>query len=224
MPVDRFIIFARRPAAGRVKTRLSPELPPDAAAAVYEACLRDVITAAARQRGRVELWYDAEPGGREYFESEFRHIHRQPQADGDLGERLGAAFAQCFGDGAARVLIAGSDAPTVPDAMYAAAFDHLHEADAVIGPTVDGGYYLMGLAAGAWPGARLLFHEVPWSTADVYATTIERASRAALDLRILPGWYDIDRVEDLNRARADMAPESHLARWLADAHAAGLLG
>jgi uncharacterized protein len=223
MAADRLLIFGRRPAAGRVKTRLTPPLPPDEAAAVYEACLRDVIARAARERGQVELWYDAEPGAAAYFDAEFAHLVCRPQSDGDLGARLADAFARSFEDGAARVVIVGSDAPTVPETIYGAAFDDLHDAHAVIAPALDGGYYLIGVAAAGWPSAERLFRAVPWSTDAVFAQTALRAAEAGLDMRVLPGWYDIDRPEDLDRARADLEPDSHLARWLAAAYEAGLL-
>jgi uncharacterized protein len=216
MAADRLLIFARAPVAHRVKTRLTPPLDPQAAATVYEACLRDVITAAARERGRLELWYAEEPEAAQYFAAEFPHVMRQAQSGADLGERLTDAFARSFDDGAARVVIIGSDAPTLPETFYGAAFDHLRDAAAVLGPAVDGGYYLVGLAVEAWPQAMHLFHDVPWSTRDVLATTVARAADAGLDMRVLPGWYDIDTMDDLLRARADLAPESHLARWLAE--------
>jgi uncharacterized protein len=226
MPADRLLVFGRRPAAGRVKTRLSPPLPPDEAAAVYEACLRDVITHAARERASVELWYAEDGQGDDaaaYFAREYPHVRREPQAAGDLGERMRSAFERSFADGATRVVIIGSDAPTVPESVYGAALDDLHEADAVIAPTVDGGYYLIGLAAAAWPRAERVFLGVPWSTERVFPITVERAAEAGLDLRVLPGWYDIDVAADLRRAQADVRPESHLARWLSGAHALGWL-
>jgi uncharacterized protein len=223
MAADRLLIFGRRPAAGRVKTRLTPPLPPDEAAALYEACLRDVIAHAARQRGQVELWYDAEAGADAYFAAAFPHLVCRPQRAGDLGDRLADAFDRSFADGAERVVIIGSDAPTAPDSVYGAAFDALHEAVAALAPALDGGYYLIGLAASVWPAGQRLFRAVPWSSAEVFALTLDRAAEAGLEVRVLPGWYDIDRAEDLERARADLEADSHLARWLLAAHRAGLL-
>jgi uncharacterized protein len=214
MPADRLLVFARRPAAGRVKTRLTPPLAPADAASVYEACLRDVIATAARERARVELWYDPESDAEAYFAGGFRHLYRQPQAHGDLGQRMADAFARSFDDGAARAVIVGSDVPTLSETAYGAAFDHLHEAAAVIGPALDGGYYLIGLAADAWPRGRRLFEQITWSDTGVYAATIDRAVDAGLELRVLPGWYDVDRPDDLRRARADALAESHLGRLL----------
>jgi uncharacterized protein len=224
MPSDRLLVFARRPAPGRVKTRLCPPCTPAQAAAVYDACLRDVIVAAARERATVELRYDAEPGAADYFAAEYPLLRGAAQAGGDLGERMADAFGSAFAAGAERVVLIGSDSPTLPDGVHGAAFQHLADGDAVLGPTVDGGYYLVGIAAGAWPRASTLFDQVPWSTRDVYAVTLERAASAGLALRVLPGWYDIDVADDLRRAAGDAARDSHLGRWLRSAEAERLLG
>jgi uncharacterized protein len=223
MPCDRLLIFARRPVPGRVKTRLCPPCSPEQAAAVYDACLRDVIAAAARARAAVEVRYDAEPGAADYFAAEYPLLRRSAQAAGDLGERMADAFDGAFAAGARRVVLIGSDSPTLPDGVHGAAFQHLEDGDAVLGPTTDGGYYLVGIAAGAWPRASRLFEQVPWSTPDVYTVTLERAAAVGLALRVLPGWYDIDVAGDLRRAASDAALGSHLGRWLRGAEADRLL-
>lgn len=213
MAADRILVFAKRPAAGHVKTRLTPPLPPDEAATVYEACLRDVISQAARQRARVEVWYHDEPRALDYFQTEMPHLMLHAQCSGDLGMKMLDAFTRSFADGAERVVIIGTDAPTVPENILNAAFDDLHEIDVVIGPSVDGGYYLIGLRAGAFESATLLFDSITWSGADVFKNTMERAQSAALTTRVMPGWYDIDTIEDLRQALADTDNESNLGRW-----------
>jgi hypothetical protein len=214
MPADRLLVFARRPVPGEVKTRLTPPLEAEEAAIIYEACLRDVVTHAARERGRVELWY---AGGRKadaWFAREFQSMHRERQRSGDLGDRLVDAFARSFEDGAERVVILGGDVPTLPEATLTSAFTDLEDADGVIGPSLDGGYVLIGLRRATWPPGSALFRDIPWSTERVLSETLRRAGEAGLDMRVLPGWYDVDRVGDLERAKADAAPESHLGRWL----------
>jgi uncharacterized protein len=215
MAAERAIVFAKMPAAGRVKTRLTPPLPPDEAAALYEACLRDVVALCARERARVELWYHGAGNAAEYFSEEFPHITQSAQRDGHLGEKMHDAFARSFADGAQRVFIVGSDVPTLPEATLNAALQDLREAEMVIGPTLDGGYYLIGLTVDAWPRAETLFADVAWSTDVVYRTTIERAADAKLDLRVLPGWYDVDTIDDLRQALLDAEAESNLGRWAA---------
>src|SRR5688500_13287315 len=107
MAADRILVFAKRPAAGHVKTRLTPPLPPDEAANVYEACVRDVIALAARQRARVELWYVDEERARTWFQKEMPNLPAEAQANGDLGVKMLDAFERSFEDGAERVVIIG---------------------------------------------------------------------------------------------------------------------
>lgn len=212
MPADRLLIFCRPPQAGRVKTRLSPTIAPDDAATLYEASLRDVIVLAGRERARVELWYDGQ-GAERYFTEEYPHISTQRQSSGALGERQSDAFDRSFADGAERVVLIGSDSPTLPEGHLNAAFDDLREATGVVGPARDGGYYLIGFQRTVWPGAAVIFDDIKWSTDVVLTQLLERAQQAGIDVRLLPGWYDFDSPEDLQLLRADAAPESHVGRW-----------
>lgn len=213
MAVERVLIFGKAPAAGRVKTRLTPPLPPDEAASVYEAMLRDVVSVCARERARVELWYDADTRAELYFATEFPHLIATPQNGADLGARMAHAFDVSFADGAQHVIIIGSDVPTIPEQVLHGALDDVRETDCVIGPTIDGGYYLIGINRNAWPRARTLFEEVAWSTDGVLRATVVKATAAKLELRVLPGWYDVDNIEDLRQALLDAQDDSNLARW-----------
>lgn len=223
MPADRLLVFTKAPRPGFVKTRLSPPLTPMEAADVHVACLHDVVSRAARERGRVEIWYAGDDMAEAWFDSAFPGLPAVRQSAGDLGDRMVDAFARSFDDGAARVVIIGGDVPTLPDAVLTAAFRDLDDADGVIGPSHDGGYVLIGFARRAWPAGRQMLVDVPWSTDAVFATTLRRTQEAALDVRILPGWYDVDRPTDLARAAADAAPESHLGRWRAGEAASKVL-
>jgi uncharacterized protein len=213
MAIDRVLVFAKAPVSGRVKTRLTPPLPPDEAAALYEASLRDVVALCARERARVELWYHDDQNAAGYFAGEFPHLLQSAQASGHLGEKMHDAFARSFADGAQRVMIVGSDAPTLPDAVLNAAVAGLREAEMVVGPTLDGGYYLIGFGQAAWPRAAALFTDIPWSTDTVFRATVDKATQAALQINVLPGWYDLDTMDDLRQALLDARPESNLARW-----------
>ena len=212
MAAERILVFAKPPIAGRVKTRLTPPLPPDEAASVYEACLRDVVALCARERARVELWYD---GAGEYFEREFPHLPIAAQSAGDLGRKMSDAFERNFNDGAHHVIIVGSDVPTLPETVLNAALDGVREAELVVGPARDGGYYLIALSRRSWPRASSIFEKIAWSTDTVLKATMSKAERAALDSRVLPGWYDVDTMDDLRQALLDTLPESNLSRWAA---------
>lgn len=213
MATDRLIIFCRVPEPGAVKTRLAASLGDHTAASFYDASLRDVIALAGRERAHVELWYVDTHVASAYFAREFGILKARPQSSGDLGERMTDAFDRSFSDGAERVAILGSDVPTLPDPHLNATFDALHEQRNVIGPCVDGGYYLIGLHASSWPAARALFHGIEWSGEHVLSRTLGNAEQHNITLDVLPGWYDIDVAEDLERARVDAAADSHFGRW-----------
>jgi len=224
MALDRVLIFARRPSARAGAGRLSPPLPLGEAAAVYEACLRDVVALAARERARIEIWYEESRRAREYFAAAFPHLPRVRQVPGPLGDRLHDAFAWSFADEAERVLVLGSEAPALPAGVLGAALDALREADVVLGPARAGGHYLVGVRRAAWPKAAELFRGLPWTGPDALRRVYEAAGEAALALRLLPGSYGIEGIEDLLRARQDLPPSSHLGRWLASRAARRFLG
>ena len=213
MAFDRLLVFAKAPVSGRVKTRLTPPLPPDEAAALYEASLRDVVAVCARERARVELWYHDDDYARSYFALEFPHIMQAQQASGHLGNKMHDAFERSFADGAQRVMIVGSDVPTIPESIINGAVGALREAELVIGPTLDGGYYLIGFTVAGWRRAERVFQDVAWSTDVVFRATVDKAVAAGLDMHVLPGWYDVDTIEDLRQALLDAQPDSNLARW-----------
>ncbi len=177
--------------------------------------MRDVVALCARERARVELWYHDEHTAAGYFASEFPHLPQTAQGKGDLGEKMRDAFARSFADGAQRTMIVGSDMPTMPEATLNSAVAALRDAEMVIGPTLDGGYYLIGFTAEVWPRAQTLFDDVAWSTNAVFRTTVDRATQAGLAMHVLPGWYDVDTIDDLRQALLDTQPESNVARWSA---------
>src|SRR5690554_4301398 len=185
MGADRLLVFARRPVAGLRETRLTPPLPPDEAASVYEACLRDVLALAARERACIELWYEVEARAREYFEAEFAHLPRAAQVPGAMGDRLHDAFAWSFADETRRTLVVASDTPTMPDGVLTAAFADLREADIVLGPMRSGRPYLVGLRAASWPRAAVVLRGVRWEWPGSVRAAIERADAAGLVLRVL---------------------------------------
>jgi uncharacterized protein len=210
----RIIVFAKAPQPGRVKTRLQPALTGRQAADLYEASLRDVVGMLEVLGRDLRIAYDPASGGEEYFATTFPRLRRDPQSEGDLGDRMGAAFEDAFRDGDSGALIVGGDSPTLPAAYVQAAIAALPATDVVLGPTADGGYYLVGIGRGAWPKARSLFTSIPWSTDQVLARTLARARLANLSSHLLPAWYDIDEPDDIARAEQDVRPESHFAEWL----------
>ncbi len=196
-PLDeRLILFTRWPEAGTTKTRLIPVLGAEAAADVQRALAAHTFATlrrACQRRGckaqvafaggtpeRMAAWVGAD-------------LPCRPQAGGDLGQRMAAAFDQAFAEGADRVVVIGSDCPGLSVWSIDQAFRALAHADLVLGPALDGGYTLIGLRR---PAPRL-FADIAWGTSTVLAET-ERAARASgLSLARLPPLQDIDTPEDL---------------------------
>lgn len=201
------IVFARAPRLGEVKTRLAAELGNETALEVYRELAEIAFSSVARAAAdravvactpdtaldQLRAW-TANSGGAE--------LHCVPQGSGDLGERLTRAIDDAFHHGATAVIVIGTDCPALTSAMLNGAFAVLDCADVVIGPAHDGGYYLIGLRA---PHAEL-FAELPWSTPDVLAMTIEAARRGALRVSLLPPLADIDTAADWRAWRGATEP------------------
>jgi hypothetical protein len=113
-------------------------------------------------------------------------------------------FENRFNEGAESVVLVGTDSPNLPLIEVQEAYEHLKTCDVVIGPTEDGGYYLVGATRNTPP----IFDDIPWSTPEVLPTTIERLNQADISLAQLDPWYDVDEVYDLHRLIEDLRNES----------------
>ena len=188
-------IFAKAPVPGQVKTRLATTIGPDAAAQWYTQSLHVVFqrTAAAWPKVERVLFYDP-PGAESAFDVFAAvPVHQTPQQGQNLGVRMAAALQYCFNYGMERVVLIGTDAPTVPMERLGEAWDALQDADVVVGPATDGGYYLIATRA---PQPQL-FEGIAWSTDAVLSATLARAADRDLRVQLLPEWFDVDTAEDL---------------------------
>jgi rSAM/selenodomain-associated transferase 2/rSAM/selenodomain-associated transferase 1 len=199
----RLIVFARYPEAGKVKTRLIPALGPDGAAALHK-CLVQAALATARQfRDRAGVDIEVRSTGaapaamRELFGDDGDDIAYRSQQGSDLGNRLGEAVATAFAEAAQSVIVIGSDCPSLDLAVLEQALEALKRSDVVLGPAVDGGYYLLGLRS----NATMLFDGVAWGTEKVLSQTIDRANKQRLKVSQLATLSDVDYVEDLVACR-----------------------
>jgi rSAM/selenodomain-associated transferase 1 len=190
-------IFGKRPEPGQVKTRLAAEFGNEFAAVAHSAMLFDLLDLWGSERilapgGRRVLAY-APPDAGPWFDSRVpSSFALQPQAEGDLGERMRSFFAGELGEGAERVVLIGSDSPTLDPSIVISAFLCLEGRDVVLGPSTDGGYYLVGCKGAVPP----IFAGIDWSTAVVLDQTLERLRDTTLSLAVLPPWYDVDSPAD----------------------------
>ena len=121
-----------------------------------------------------------------------------PQMGTDLGERLTSATQWAVEHGYTKILLVGSDSPTLPISYISEAFIQLDSRDIAIGPSTDGGYYLISFSArNVKTTVPFVFKDIAWSTADVFRQTVARIRSVKATVGLLPPWYDIDTAEDL---------------------------
>lgn len=199
---DCIVVMARRPEAGTTKTRLAAHVGDDAAARLYEAFLRDTLAACGDVDARVMISYA--PATAEAAAC-MRRIAPgamlAPQPDVGFGARLAAAMQAAFDRGFGRVAVIGSDIPHMSHSWIETALAGLDQHDVAIGPTRDGGYYLLALGA-PQPG---LFEGIDWSTGLELGQTLERAAALGLDVGFVQATFDIDDAGDLGSLREVIA-------------------
>ncbi len=203
-----FVMMAKAPQAGDVKTRLCPPLSFEAAAALYRGFLLDTAAKIATLQSVQPVISYAPASGRQFFAGIVPDWLRLPQSGQDLGDRMGNCFTQLFTQGYDYVLLTGSDLPTLPLCIFQQAMQlgTSSRADVILGPSEDGGYYLIGLRT----PCPALFEAMTWSTPNVLAETVGRAAGLGLRIAYLPTWYDIDTPADLARLQTALTrPYTH---------------
>lgn len=202
------LVFAKSPRPGAVKTRLAAAVGPDDAAEAYRRMGRMIAVQLADAPAEMAVCFDppdAEAEMRKWLDPlPSRYL---PQGDGDLGERMSRMVGRALTgpDRANRAVVVGTDAPAVDAAVVARALNALDSADVVLGPSTDGGYYLIGLNA-PYPD---LFRSIPWSTSSVRAATAARAREQGLEVTYLEMQADVDTLADLT---PDLARRLGLSR------------
>lgn len=201
-PLTTLIIFTRYPEPGKTKTRLIPGIGAHQAAQVQKAMTEHTLTQAQQwqktaqsvtHQRQVEVHF---AGGttlqmQQWLGRDWRYV---AQSEGGLGDRLKAAIAPHFTNTSGSVLTIGIDCPEIDADLLWQADTALQNHDVVIGPTVDGGYYLIGLRC--WQPE--LFADIAWSTEQVFEQTCDRAQQLGLTVATLPTLRDVDYPEDLS--------------------------
>jgi rSAM/selenodomain-associated transferase 1 len=189
--------FVRKPEPGLVKTRLAEHLGEELSAAAYRAMLEDLVGFWSDERwvdpggGRRVLAFAPEGAGPWFDGWVPRAFALRPQVGEDLGARMAEFFEGEFEYGSQRVVLMGSDAPTLDATMIVSALLCLEANDVVLGPAMDGGYYLVAARGGVPP----IFDGVDWGSTKVLSQTLDRLEDTGLKLAVLPPWYDVDTPE-----------------------------
>jgi rSAM/selenodomain-associated transferase 1 len=204
-PPQRLLVFARLPELGKVKTRLAVDVGNARALAVYESMLRTLITSIGESSPAMEiefLWPPSTTANGELIRRAFADHAAAMQTGTTLGDRLSMAFSERFFFHRTQKIIAiGVDDPTLPRALIDHAFALLDSCEFVVGPAVDGGYYLFGCRALSFDPS--VFVDIAWGTPAVLKTTVDRIAATGRTMAMLPERMDIDTAEDLERyARA----------------------
>jgi rSAM/selenodomain-associated transferase 1 len=202
--------MAKASVPGRAKTRLVPPLTYEQAAELNTAFLQDVaanllLAGRETERPAAIVGYAAygPPGSSDFFRRILPESIRLIEAWlPNFGDCLFHTIREILARGHDSAVVLNSDSPTLPTAFLVETAEVLARPGdrAVLGPSTDGGYYLLGLKA----AHRRMFDGITWSTERVAEQTLQRAREIGLDLHILPAWYDIDDIDGLRRVEAEL--------------------
>jgi rSAM/selenodomain-associated transferase 1 len=189
------IVFCREPIAHQSKTRLIGAMTPASTAALSDAFIRDALAKAVSIRPSRIVIAASAPGGTDrskYFRRLARRYDAEliDQGDGSLGRRMARALEPFSSSGA---LLIGTDTPSLPAALLAASLEALRRNRIVIAPSLDGGYYAIGVRGAIPP----IFTGIRWGSVNVFDSTIARLEHADIPYVLGPAWYDVDRWPDV---------------------------
>jgi rSAM/selenodomain-associated transferase 1 len=195
-------IMAKAPRVGAVKTRLCPPLRAPEAAELARCFLLDAVERVRMVAGARPIIAYTPIEAQSQFDEAAPGIALIPQRGGDLGERQRHLIEEDLGLRLQAALVNGTDSPTLPRECLdeAVSLVMAPDVDVVLGPTEDGGYYLIGLRS-PYPA---LFESMPWSTPAVLSRTVERAHHLRLRVACLPTWFDVDTGAELERLRVEL--------------------
>lgn len=185
------IIFIKNPVAGKVKTRLAKDVGDGKALEIYRALLQHTMTITKGLNADKYLYYSDEVDMYDNWDNNLYQKHVQDGAT--LGDRMSNAFKEVFGKGHKYVAIIGSDCLQISTPLLSYGLSHLYEHNTIIGPTYDGGYYLLGMNR----YIPELFENKQWSTDTVFNDTVADIKRLKLTVASLPVLSDVDEVKDV---------------------------
>lgn len=202
---DRCLLFfIKYPEKGRVKTRLATSIGDERALKLYKTILLNTLSLLNQGTFLSYLCVDpAEALGnfKKWLGEDYLYI---PQQGEDLGERMKNGFLEAFAMNFKRVLLIGSDIPDLPLGYIEEAFVSLKEKEVVIGPSFDGGYYLIGFKDETF--SLQVFKGIPWGTERVLEQTTKRLEREGRTIHFLPPLRDMDTIEDLRNLSKALQP------------------
>ncbi len=189
------VLFVRAPQMGKVKTRLAKKVGAEIALDLYKKFTEDLINTLTIVGSAVSIHYHPSESRSQLIQWLGPSFDYYPQSGNNLGRRMEHAFCRSFEMGFNSVLLVGSDLPDLPVSFFHDAFIHLKTDDAVIGPSIDGGYYLIGFTDRTFFPE--IFLNISWRSPLVLEQTLDRFREHRDSVHLLPQWRDIDDFEDL---------------------------
>ena len=189
------LFFVKAPHPGRVKTRIAESMGPAKAAGLYRCFVLDMMETLARVGVNLTICYTPSEASEEIRAWFGNRFSLEAQAGNNLGERMANAFRSAFRRGTKKVLCIGSDIPELSETMITEGFQLLNDHDAVFGPALDGGYYLIGFRHDTFHPE--IFRGIRWGSRQVLLETKERCLASGLKTSTLPILSDMDTLEDL---------------------------
>ena len=194
------MLFVRNPELGKVKTRLAASVGPETALDIYLHLLRHTRDITQHLPLDKVVYYSEKVEEDDLWPAPL-YLKKLQHPEGDLGEKMQRAFETAFAEGYTSVVIIGSDCPQLTPDIINQAFEALKTNEVVIGPALDGGYYLLGMKH----LYRDLFQNKRWSTEHVFPDTIADIERLHLRHTLLPSLSDVDELEDLQENWPDLS-------------------
>ncbi|GBD89856.1 2-phospho-L-lactate guanylyltransferase [bacterium BMS3Abin04] len=190
------IIFVKFPEHGKVKTRLAETVGNEKALQFYSLCSHNVFNEVNKLSGNIDVYiFYSDKGDKHRIKGWITHDFKfKHQINSDLGNRMKSAFVSVLEKGYSKALIIGTDVPDMSVEVVNQAFTYLEKFDVVVGPSNDGGYYLLGMRK-LIPE---LFSGIKWSTQEVYQKTIIKLLELGMNSKVLPVLVDVDTEDDLN--------------------------
>ena len=206
------VLFAKEPKKNNVKTRLQPYLQTGSPEGIYKAFFRDVVEIARQIECENKIIaYESENNNPEFISKIAPDFKIIKQTGKDLGERMCQIFWWILHHKAHHVIIIGTDIPILPPENIQIAFQQLGHHDIVLVPSLDGGYYLIGLKK----PHREIFENIGWGSTQVLNQTVSKINKMHLKAAFIPRWYDVDDQDGLNRLMKELKgkQDKSIARW-----------
>ncbi|RME89157.1 MAG: glycosyltransferase [Planctomycetota bacterium] len=192
-------VFVKYPEPGKVKTRLGEQIGMKNAAKAYQGMVEYFVHSLKVERLPFILYFTPVCREDDFQKWLGRDLNYLPQVGDNLGQKLVYGFQRLYQKGFSRVMAIGSDTPTLPMDYLQWGLDFLGKSPMVIGPTLDGGYYLIGFQNASF--TPVVFSNIPWSTREVFSNTLEKCRKLGIFPEILPYWRDVDYADEWERVR-----------------------